>query len=225
MEAVAKRLALGERVEERPVETTLYSLNNALPQPGSRREGERHLTLFRVGSMTIGERRELCLIKNISAGGMLIRAYCAIEQGTRVAVELKCGEPVTGTARWISGDNVGIGFDAPVDVIELLTISMEGPRPRMPRVEVDCFASVRQGAELHRVHARDISQGGVKIGSSSALVIGGEVVVSLAGLEPLPGVVRWHDDECYGITFNKILALPVLVAWIQSQRERLRAVG
>jgi hypothetical protein len=212
-------------VEERPVETTLYSLVSALPQPGNRRDADRHLTLFRVGSMTIGAQRELCLIKNISAGGMLIRAYCALREGTRLAVELKCGEPVSGTVRWVEGDNVGIAFDAPVDVVDLLTNSMEGPRPRMPRVEVNCFASLRQGAAVHRVHARDVSQGGVKIDSSAPLLVGAEVVVSLAGLEPLPGVVRWQDGGSFGITYNKIMPLSVLVAWIQAQRERIRAVG
>ncbi|HVM37502.1 MAG TPA: PilZ domain-containing protein [Sphingomicrobium sp.] len=215
---------MGERVEERPVETTLYSLTDAPPEPGRQHEDERQLSLFRVGSITIDDRRELCLIKNISAGGMRIRAYCAIEEGKRLSVELKSGEPVSGSVRWISGDNVGIGFDTPVDVLELLTLSMEGPRPRMPRVEVDCFASARQGAEVYRVQARDISQGGVKLASGAELKIRGELVVSLPGLDPLPGVVRWRDDGCYGITFNKILPLPVLVAWIHARRERLRVV-
>lgn len=212
-------------MEERPVETTLYSLSSALPLPNGRRDGERHLTLFRVGSMIIGDRRELCLIKNISAGGMLIRAYCAISQGSRISVELKCGEPVSGTVRWIEGDNVGIGFDTPIDVVELLTNSMEGPRPRMPRVEVGCLATLRQGAHVHRVQARDVSQGGVKLAASAALLIGGEAVVSLPGLEPQAGVVRWQDGECYGITFNRILPLANLVGWIQNQRQRLRAAG
>jgi hypothetical protein len=78
---------------------------------------------------------------------------------------------------------------------------------------------------VHRVHARDVSQGGVKIDSSAPLLVGAEVVVSLAGLEPLPGVVRWQDGGSFGITYNKIMPLSVLVAWIQGQRERIRAVG
>jgi hypothetical protein len=212
-------------VEERPVETTLYSLNSEFPQPSSRRDSDRHLTLFRVGSMTIEDRRELCLIKNISAGGMLIRAYCPIRVDTPLAIELKCGESVLGTVRWVEGDNVGIAFNQPVDVVELLTSSMEGPRPRMPRIEVDCLASIRQGANVYRVHARDVSQGGIKLAVASPLLIGGEVVVSLPGLEPQPGTVRWQDGECYGITFNRIVPLPMLVNWIQGQRQRLRACG
>lgn len=207
------------------MDTTLYSLAAGAPRPGDRRDGERHLTLFRVGSLTIGDRRELCLIKNISAGGMLIRAYCHIAPGTHLSVELKCGEPVPGTVRWVQGDNVGVEFDEPVDVVELLTISMSGPRPRMPRVEVDGLAWVRQGALVHRVHARDVSQGGIKIETLASLAPGEDVVVTLPGIEPQPGVVRWRDGDCYGITFNRVLPLPRLVSWIHEQRSRLRATG
>lgn len=208
-----------------PIETTLYSLKDAPPSQSDRREGERHLTLFRVGSLLIADRRELCLIKNISAGGMLIRAYCRIPAGTPLSIELKCGEQVTGIARWVEGDSVGVAFDEPVDVVDLLATSMEGPRPRMPRVEVDCSAWVREGADAQRVRTRDISQGGLKVSTDRDLGVGSEVVVSLPGLPPQPGVIRWSDEGSYGITFNKVIALPLLVSWLQSQRDRLRAAS
>lgn len=212
-------------MEEKPVETTIYSLGDAPPEQSDRREGERHLTLFRVGCLTLGDRRELCLIKNISAGGMLIRAYCRIEAGTRVGVELKHGIPVPGIVRWADDQTAGIAFDSPIDVVELLAASMDGPRPRMPRVEADCAGSLRQDGTVHRMIARDISQGGVKVEMSAAISPGSDVVVSLPGLAPRPGVVRWRDGLCYGITFNRVVPLPELVAWLHEQRERLRAAG
>ena len=48
------------------------------------------------------------------------------------------------------------------------------------------------------------------------------MIVTLAGLEPLPGVVRWQDGDAFGITFNRVVPLPLLVSWIGEQRERLR---
>jgi len=33
------------------VETTLYSLSENSPEPDDRREGDRHMTLYRVGSL------------------------------------------------------------------------------------------------------------------------------------------------------------------------------
>ncbi len=212
-------------LDEQSVDTTLYSLSDTAPKPGDRRDGERLLTLFRVGSINVGDRRELCLIKNISAGGMLIRAYSLLEPGAPVSVELKRGEPIAGRVSWTRDDNVGIAFDSQVDVVALLADSMEGPRPRMPRIEVRCIAQVRQDGAVCAMRARDVSQGGVKLESEKPLAIGGDIVVTLPGLPPVAGIVRWHEAGCYGVTFNRLLALSELVGWLHGQRELLRAAS
>ena len=212
-------------MQEQQVDTTLYSLSEAAPAPLDRRDGERHLTLFRVGSIIVEDRRELCLIKNISSGGMLIRAYSAMTVGTAVSIELKRGEIISAQISWVRDDNVGIAFDAPVDVVDLLATSMEGPRPRMPRIEVRCIASVRQDGNVYGMRARDVSQGGIKVESDRELNLGDEVVVTLPGLPPSRGVVRWKQAGAYGINFNRLLALSDLVSWLHGQRELLRKAG
>jgi hypothetical protein len=209
-------------LEDQPVESTLYSLNEAAPAPPQRRTEERYLSLLRVGTLLIGERRELCLIRNISAGGMMIRAYTEIELGTPVTIELKEGEPVSGKALWAKDGLVGVHFDEPIDVVELLAPAADGPRPRMPRIEVSCTAFVREGAHVRRTKTLNISQGGIGVESPAELTIDGEVIVSLLGLSPIPGVVRWHDGNSYGISFNRVMALSDLVAWIQAQQEQER---
>jgi len=212
-------------LDEQPVETTLYSLTDLPPPPTERRDGERYMSLLRVGSLMIGDKRELCLIRNISAGGMMIRAYCPIPVGTRLSIELKQGEPVAGSALWCRDDCVGVEFDGPIDVIALLSASSDGPRPRMPRIEVRCLASVRQDATVHRTTAVNISQGGIRVETSAEIPVAAEVIVSLANLPPTAAVVRWKDDGAYGLTFNRVLPLPVLVSWLQQQREKMRAAG
>lgn len=213
-------------MDEEPVETTLYSLSEAPPPERSdRREGDRHMTLFRVGSITIGERRELCLIKNISAGGMLIRAYCDIAVDAPLSIELKSGQPVSGKASWVRDKNVGVTFDELIDVVEILSSSMEGPRPRMPRIEVDCAATVRDGTNTIRMRACDISQGGLKVKSEMVMERGRDLSVSLPGLPPQPASVRWCEHGHLGITFNRLLPLGELVSWLQGVRDGLRAAG
>ena len=212
-------------MESVPAETTLYSLADAPPAPSDRRDAERHMTLYRVGSLSIGDRRELCLIKNISAGGMMVRSYCPIPEGTAIAVELKCGQPITGVASWYREPNVGIAFDQPIDVIEILSTSMQGPRPRMPRIEVSCFATLRDGASTYRMRACDISQGGLKLIGETVIPVASDIVVSLPGLEPQRGVVRWNEGGQIGITFNRLLPLSDLVGWLQAQRDGIRAAS
>jgi len=212
-------------VAKQPVETTLYSLSEAVPDPGERRDGNRHLTLFRVGSITICDRRELCLIKNISAGGMMIRAYCPIAEGTPLSIELKNGQPVNGKASWVREPNVGVTFDAPIDVIEILSASADGPKQRMPRIEVACIATVRDGANVYRLPVRDISQGGIKVKGDPALEYGCDLSIGLPGLPPQPGALRWQQDGHLGLSFNRLIPLAELVAWLQSTHDPMRAAS
>ena len=212
-------------LDEQPVETTLYSLATVPPGMPERRTDERHMSLLRVGSLIVGDRRELCLIRNISAGGMLIRVYSAIAPGTRVAIELKQGEPVHGTTLWSKDELVGVTFDVPIDVLSLITTPANAPRPRMPRLEVRCTAWVRDGAMVHRTRAVNISQGGVRVEAPNGLPVGAQVTVTLPGLPPEQGVVRWNEAGACGITFNRVLALSQLVAWVGDQQERQRAAG
>jgi hypothetical protein len=213
-------------VESQPVETTLYSLSDAPPSADSdRREGERHMTLYRVGSILVEDRRELCLIKNISAGGMMIRLYCSVAKGSSVTIELKSGQPIHGRVSWIRDHHAGITFDQPIDVIDVLSSTMDGPRPRMPRIEANCHASLRDGANMLRVRVCDISQGGVKIECETILTAGSDIIITLPGLDPQPGLACWHENGFTGITFNRLLPLPDLVAWLQDQREIQRSAS
>lgn len=206
-------------MEELPIETTVYSMSAAPPAELNRRSDERHLTLFRVGSIMVGGRRELCLVKNISAGGALIRAYCTLDPECRLQIELKEGHPISGTVTWVRGSDSGITFDSSVDIVDLLKTASGGPRPRMPRVEISCVGFVREGAILHRATLHNISQGGASVEAPNALTIGADVTVSLPGLPPQGGLVRWNDGCRYGIAFNSVIPLALLVGWLQARQQ------
>lgn len=213
-------------MEIQPVETTLYSLSDAPPAPAGeadRREGDRHMTLYRVGSILLEDRRELCLIKNISAGGMMIRLYCPIVEGTPVTVELKSGQPIHGKISWTRNHQAGIAFDQTIDVIDILSTTMDGPRPRMPRIETNCLATLREGANVLRVQACDISQGGVKVRCETPVAPGSDVIVSLPGLEPQPGIACWNDRGFIGVNFNRLIPLGELVGWLHAQSDTQRS--
>lgn len=206
-------------MEQLPVETTTYSMSRKPPAELDRRQGDRHLTLFRVGAITIDGRRDLCLVKNVSAGGALIRTYSQVKPKTRVEIDLKEGQPIAAQVSWVKGTDAGIAFDHPVDILDLLKNSGDGPRPRMPRIELNCVTFVREGATVHRSILKNISQGGCSLESANELTLGSEVTVSLPGLPPQSGVVRWSRDGCYGISFNTVLPLVGLVEWLHGRQK------
>jgi len=214
-------------LSDHPVETTLYSLSPSAPRRPERRHDERYLSLLRVGALIIGTRRELCLIRNISAGGMMIRPYSAIEQGTRLSVELKQGNMVSGIAQWAENGLIGITFDTQIDVVALLTPPGAGPQPRMPRIELDCSALVRHDGNVYRTRAINVSQGGICLESWAVFPLGADVVVSLEGLASAAGVVKWQDGDSYGIGFNRVYPVNELMNFLQEQQqdECRRAAG
>lgn len=205
-------------LEDRVVETG-FSFSNDVPQPPERRTNERHIKILRVGTIVVDGRRELCLIRNISAGGVMAHVYSPLIPGQRVSVELKTSQPVTGRVVWTRGGNVGVQFDTAMDVAELLAAPQgvdNGWRPRTPRVEIDRMATLRVGARTAWVHARDISQSGVKIEAEAPPTVGEEVVLTLDGFRPLHGVVRWSTDAHCGIAFNQLLPFSELIDWLKT---------
>lgn len=201
------------------VDETTLSLSTAAPPPPDRRRQQRHLTILRIGALIVDGTRELCLVRNISAGGVMAHVYRHLEIGTRVAVEIKNDDPLPGRVVWESDSNVGIAFDQKIDVPDLLATSKllgDGRRARRPRVQINRLAKVRCGAEVYFLDALDISQGGVKVAVEQDLPIDADVVVTLDGFRPLPGIVRWVGNGHCGISFIQVIPIAELCEWLRS---------
>lgn len=205
---------------EECVTETGFSFSHAVPAPPERRQSERHLKILRVGTLIVGDRRELCLIRNISAGGLMAHVYSKLEVGQQLLVELKASQPVSGRVIWVRDSNAGIQFDRPIEISELLAnppVLENGWRPRSPRVEIDRMATLRVGFRTHWVHARDISQGGIKVEADEPPEPGSPVIVDLEGLGSIAGVVRWSRGTGCGISFNELVPFAELIAWLKTE--------
>ncbi len=199
---------------------TRFSLARTVPVPNERRRDERYMTILRVGTLIRGETRELCLMRNISGGGVMALAYSRMEPGERLAVEFKSNQQIAGRVAWVRDDNVGIEFDEAMDVAELLSnpaVLDNGWRPRMPRVEIDRMATLRAGARTYWVQVRDISLGGIKAETGQPIEEGLEVVLVLENFRPVAGIVRWQKDGCCGVKFNQHLAFAELMEWLKRE--------
>ena len=202
---------------------TLFSIHDEVPALATRRGEARMLTLLRVGTIIVDGARELCLVRNISSMGLMLHVYSSLAEGQRVFVELKTGQQLGGRVQWMdAGANVGIAFDEPIDVMAMLASHVVGStelKPRMPRVEVRCAATLRMGGRTYRVVTRDVSQGGAKVMLDAVLPADADVVLAMEGFHSLHGVVRWCDGAVAGVTFNTVIPWPQLVRWLKERRE------
>jgi hypothetical protein len=78
------------------------------------RAGPRCVVVLRVGVLVrAGESRQLCLVRNVSAGGMMIRAFSPVAPDEPVTVELRADRPLSGRIAWSRDGDAGIRFDRP----------------------------------------------------------------------------------------------------------------
>ena len=151
-----------------------------------------------AGALTSGSIRQVCSVRKLSAGGAVLHVDHAVDVGERLELELMNGVPLDGIVAWRSGSEVGLRFDKKIDVFALIAqdiVSQPGERRRMPRVEMTCPALLETPDGTEYVTTRDVSQGGIKIDVPYRLEPESRVTVTLDGMHPVEGVVRWSQDD------------------------------
>jgi len=202
-------------------DSTTVSLSTAVPRPMERRGDERVSAMLRVGKLTTatGE-QQLIKIRNLSAGGLMAIMPHAPDVGDQAYIELS-SQKIPATVVWTRDDLVGFKFDQHLDLGELLAgrKPRHGFRPRPPRLEIACKASVRVGKVYYTVDVHDISLGGMKVEPIEEYCVGKQVVVVVESLRPIKGEVRWYSDRRAGIVFDKPLDFNELAEWVGKRLE------
>jgi hypothetical protein len=202
-------------------ESTTVSLSTAVPRPAERREDERIPAMLRLGKLVDPSgQQQLIRIRNMSAGGIMAIVSHAPAVGDQVQVEVS-SQKIPATVVWTRDDSVGCKFDQNVDLGELLAGRKPrlGFRPRPPRLEIACKASVKVGKVYYTVDVHDISLGGMKVEPIDEYCVGKKVVVVVESLRPIKGEVRWYSDRLAGIVFDRPLDFDELSEWVGKRLE------
>lgn len=202
-------------------ESTTFTLSTAVPRPSERRTDARLLPTLRVAKLVGDNSEQLIRVRNISAGGLMAETANAPPGiGEQVMVELS-SQKIPSTVVWIREGMVGLKFDQNIDLGELLAgrKPRHGFRPRPPRLDVSCKASIRVGKVYYTVDVHDISLGGMKVEPIEEYCVGKDVIVVVESLRPIRGQVRWFSDRRAGIVFDKELAFEELSEWVGKRLE------
>jgi len=199
-------------------EVTSISFSREVPQPPAERRGrQRYMSVLRAAKLTRHHREELCLVRNISAGGLMAHVYSPLDPGEPIAVELKTGHALTGSVVWFTELMIGVQFTAEIDVLHHLADIQEEqadrPARRLPRLQIQGQARMRTGLTHQRVQYYDISQGGMKIRMPDGAAVDDQVVIVIDGLDTLHGEIRWRQGEYGEVAFMHPLAFETLAQW------------
>lgn len=198
------------------IDLTGVSFSPDMPLPMlERRRSERQISIYRAATVRVGVFQGLCLIRNISAGGLMGKVARRLPVSAPISTEIRAGDPISGRIIWTKNLLLGVQFDEPIDVMQALHPS-KADQPdhlhRMPRLNIACAGRLAISGIARDVRIVDISQGGAKI-EALFLHRGDQVVLTVIGLEARRGVVCWSGEGHAGISFNAPIAFDQLAAW------------
>ena len=202
-------------------DSTTVSLSTAVPRPVDLAMDQRTSAMLRVAKLTdAAGMQQLIKVKSLTAGGLMAIAPKAPDIGQNVNIELS-SQKIPASVIWTRDGVAGLKFDQDLDLGELLAgrKPRHGFRPRPPRLEIACKASVRVGKLYYSVDVHDISLEGMKVEPIEEYCVGKKVIVVVESLRPIKGEVRWYKDRLAGIVFDKPLNFEELTEWVGKRLE------
>jgi hypothetical protein len=151
--------------------------------------------------------------------GASITVTGPVSHGTRATIELPFGMEAKGQLVGGGTDRpIALRFDAPMDVVGALArclAAQTAERRQMPRIELRQRLCVRHSGQVDFAWTRNLSPAGIGIETKAELIPGEPVEITLDGLRPLAGEVRWSERGQAGIAFAQELGWQLLMPWLR----------
>lgn len=187
-----------------------------------RREGKRHIAVFRVGRLAVGDQDQLCVVRNISPGGCMIEVNRPPALGTVVSIDFRSDKCLSATVRWARERSCGVEFEAPIDVDAILSeerrsIRRLQPRaPRFRRIGQARVINLAGNAVEGPIH--NISINGLALAVPASFNRDEPVIVSIEGLGATHAFARWSRDGETGLRLAAPLSYRALADWLDAHQ-------
>lgn len=193
--------------------SAIFSLHSELdPSAPARPEDTAPATLLGAN----GPRE--CFVHRITTGGLSLTVTGPVAHGERGTIELPFGLAAEG---WIDGEDpaaLAFRFDKPLDVVGALArclAALPAERRQMPRIELRQRVCVRRASGTDFAWTRNLSPAGLGLETRAPLEVGEAVELTLDGLRPIQGEVRWVQPGQAGIAFAEELGWQTLMPWLR----------
>lgn len=185
---------------------------SATPATDQRRDSRQTLML-RTAKVICQSGEYVCLVRDVSRGGVGLRFFHAVPDEPRIFLELANGALYPIERTWqnseVESGEAGYRFAAPVALGEFLAETSQRPhRPVRLRLRLPVLLTV-DGTDCKAMLA-DISRCGAKLTAERRLPEGAFVRWDADGLPLRFGHIAWRRQLEHGITFQQAFGLEEL---------------
>ncbi len=196
----------------RPTKTASFEPDKSedAASAGDMRAAPRASVVIRAAKLIAGQRELLCIIRNISRTGLMIRAFEPLPKTEGLILETETGACHEVDLIWTDGLQAGLRFRAPIEVEGFLK-DTEKPFSRRPvRLATTLVAEVRTDGGLALGRIVNISRSGAQIECARHLALDERVCLSISGMPLIAARIRWRSKPFYGVTFENAFRLDEL---------------
>ncbi|MEQ1497725.1 MAG: PilZ domain-containing protein [Novosphingobium sp.] len=173
------------------------------------RQEQRHTLMLRTAKVVCQSGEYVCLVRDVSAGGVGLRFLHDVPEEKRIFLELANGALYPIERTWADQGQAGYRFAAQVVLENFLSeASLFAHRPVRLRLKVPVLLTV-DGHDFRAMLA-DISRCGAKLNVDRLLPQGAFARFDAAGLPLRFGHIRWRKDHDHGIVFQEAIPLEEL---------------
>ncbi|WP_447726410.1 PilZ domain-containing protein [Sphingomonas koreensis] len=204
-----------------PARSAIFSLSGELDAPPGAVEDASPARLLLGGSA--GERN--CFVHRLTSAGATLTVTGPVTNGDRATIELPFGLVADGAIVGHDPAALAFRFDEPLDVVGALArclAALPAERREMPRIELRQRLCVRHGDQVDFAWTRNLSPTGIGVETRALLTAGAQVELTLDGLRPIQGEVRWAEKGQAGIAFIEELGWQLLMPWLRKVATRRR---
>lgn len=172
-----------------------------------RRASRRVTSLIRAAKLVSGKGEFVCVVRDVSTGGVRLRCFHTIPDDPTMALELQNGDSFE-IAR-VRGEGVEASFrfcDQQVECERLVRETWAFPR-RALRVNLVIPVTLRTLTGAVPAVTRNISQQGCRLETSSPLALSQAVILESPHHAAIRAKVRWRRDGECGLVFDDTFSL------------------
>lgn len=205
--------ALARRTLTAPGPSAARAEPTDLANAADLRSDMRLALLIRTAKLTCRFGEFLCIIRDVSQGGVKLRLFHALPEGVPLHLELANGDSFAIEHVWQKDDEAGFRFRESIDIKKFIAES--GRHPKRPlRLQLTCPATVHFDGKVYDATIRDVSRQGARIETLAPLALEQKVVLSSGQLPELEGTVRWRRNPDFGLALQHIFSFRELATTV-----------